>query len=56
MDAIKIIFQFNYLGHELSVTEDETVMYKGEVFKLFRAPTLMRNDIEIAFLRHAVWR
>lgn len=51
MSASKIIFQFNYLGHELTVTEDSTVSYKGETFKLWQAPIPMRNDIDIAYMR-----
>lgn len=51
MTASKITFQFDYQGHQLTVTEDETVLYKGETFKLWQAPTAMRNDIEIAWMR-----
>lgn len=53
MYAAKIIFQFNYQGHDMVVTEDQSVHYKGQVFWLWQAPTPMRNDIDIAYIRRA---
>lgn len=49
--AQKISLKFQYMGHELQVTESGVVIYKGEARFLWSIPDAMRNDIDIAYGR-----